>query len=659
MIPFDRIMVIDFETRWSKKDYTLSKLTTEQYVRHPRFKAFGMGWKWLDGDVESVPEWVSHDDLPEFFAGIDWSRTAVLAHNAQFDVAILSWVYGVKPVFIFDSLSMARALRGVEVGNSLAKLADHYGLPPKGEAVNSSDGLDELPYEVEQELAEYCKHDVYLCENVFKNLIHEVEGGFPRKELELIDMTLKMFTNPTLELDKEMLNEAIAEEKEKREALLAKIGIEETALASNDKFANVLHELGVTPPTKVSKTTGKEAYAFAKNDALFQALLNSDNEDVALICEARLKVKSTLERTRAQRFVDIAGRGTLPVPLNYYGAHTGRWSASKGSGLNLQNLKRGSFLRKAIQAPQGYSLVVCDLSQIEPRVLAHLADHQALLSIFSSGKDAYSAFGAQMFGIPDLSKETHPTLRQSAKSALLGCGYGMGWASFAAQLLTGFLGAPPTMYDKAFAKQLGVTGADVDKFVSWEVNLQKLRDIPHTCSEQELLTHALAAQAIITKYRQASQPVVAFWDMCNELIGASLSKGKSYTYKCLTFEKERIVLPNGLSLRYPALMGKADDKGRVQWFYGEDEKKLYGGKLVENIVQAVARCVMTDGMLRIQKRYPCVLTVHDEVVALVPDAEVEEAEAWVHAQMVKEPSYLKGIPLDAESSFAKRYGDAK
>ena len=648
-----------FETRWSKKDYTLSKLTTEQYVRHPRFKAFGMGWKWLDGDVESVPEWVSHDELPEFFAGIDWSRTAVLAHNAQFDVAILSWVYGVKPVFIFDSLSMARALRGVEVGNSLAKLADHYGLPPKGEAVNSSDGLDELPYEVEQELAEYCKHDVYLCENVFKNLIHEVDGGFPRKELELIDMTLKMFTNPTLELDKEMLNEAIAEEKEKREALLAKIGIEETALASNDKFANVLHELGVTPPTKVSKTTGKEAYAFAKNDALFQALLNSDNEDVALICEARLKVKSTLERTRAQRFVDIAGRGTLPVPLNYYGAHTGRWSASKGSGLNLQNLKRGSFLRKAIQAPQGYSLVVCDLSQIEPRVLAHLADHQALLSIFSSGKDAYSAFGAQMFGIPDLSKETHPTLRQSAKSALLGCGYGMGWASFAAQLLTGFLGAPPTMYDKAFAKQLGVTGADVDKFVSWEVNLQKLRDIPHTCSEQELLTHALAAQAIITKYRQASQPVVAFWDMCNELIGASLSKGKSYTYKCLTFEKERIVLPNGLSLRYPALMGKADDKGRVQWFYGEDEKKLYGGKLVENIVQAVARCVMTDGMLRIQKRYPCVLTVHDEVVALVPDAEVEEAEAWVHAQMVKEPSYLKGIPLDAESSFAKRYGDAK
>jgi len=659
VIPFDKVMVVDFETRWSKKDYTLSKLTTEQYVRHPKFKAFGMGWKWLDGEVESVPEWVSHEELPEFFASIDWSRTAVLAHNAQFDASILSWVYNVKPSFIFDSLSMARALRGVEVGNSLAKLAEHYRLPPKGEAVNSSDGLDELPYEVEQELAEYCKHDVYLCEQVFKNLVHEVEGGFPRKELELIDMTLKMFTNPVLELDTEMLNEAIEEEKTKREALLAKVGVADSALASNDKFASVLLGLGVTPPTKVSKTTGKETYAFAKNDALFQALLNSDNEDVSLICEARLKVKSTLERTRAQRFVDIAQRGTLPVPLNYYGAHTGRWSASKGSGLNLQNLKRGSFLRKAIGAPSGYSLVVCDLAQIEPRVLAYLADYTALLEIFSSGQDAYAAFGAQMFGIPNLTKESHPTLRQSAKSALLGCGYGMGWASFSAQLLTGFLGAPPTMYDKAFAKQLGVTLEDINKFVSWEVNLQKLREIPHTCTEQELLIHSLAAQAIITKYRQAAHPVVAFWDMCSELIGASLAKGKRHTYKCLTFEKEKIILPNGLALRYPALIGKADDKGRVQWLYGEDEKKLYGGKLVENIVQAVARCVMTDGMLRIQKRYPCVLTVHDEVVALVPDDEAEEAEKWVLAQMTMEPRYMKGIPLDAESSFAKRYGDAK
>jgi DNA polymerase I-like protein with 3'-5' exonuclease and polymerase domains len=318
------------------------------------------------------------------------------------------------------------------------------GLPPKGNAVHSTDGLLELTPEIEKELADYCAHDTFLCEEVFKRLVQ----GYPAKELRLIDMTLKMFTNPVLDLDKEMLSEAIEEERTKRHALLSKLGIEETALASNQQFADVLQSMGVEPPTKVSKTTGRKTLALAKNDALFQALLNSDNEDVALLCEARLAVKSTLERTRAQRFLDIASRGSLPVPLNYYGAHTGRWSASKGSGLNLQNLKRGSFLRKSIMAPDGYTLVVCDLSQIEPRVLAWLADYDALLNIFSSGQDAYAQFGAQMFGIPSLSKESHPDLRQSAKSALLGAGYGMGWASFAAQLLTGFLGAPPTRYDK-------------------------------------------------------------------------------------------------------------------------------------------------------------------------------------------------------------------
>jgi hypothetical protein len=650
--PYKRILVVDFETRWDRKGYTLSKLTTEQYIRNNEFKAFGACFK--DYGVDNT-EWVTHDRLQAYVDSIDWSETAVLAHNAQFDVAILSWVYGVKPCFVFDSLSMARALRGVDAGNGLAQLANEFGLPPKGNAVHSTDGLIELPPEVEKELADYCKHDTFLCEEVFKRLIN----GYPAKELRLIDMTLKMFINPVLVLDKEILSEAIEEERTKRHALLSKLGIEETALASNQQFADVLQSMGVKPPTKISKTTGRETLALAKNDALFQALLNSGNEDVELLCEARLAVKSTLERTRAQRFLDIAGRGNLPVPLNYYGAHTGRWSASKGSGLNLQNLKRGSFLRKSIQAPDGYTLIVCDLSQIEPRVLAWLADYDALLNIFSSGQDPYAQFGAQMFGIPGLSKESHPDLRQSAKSALLGAGYGMGWASFAAQLLTGFLGAPPTRYDKAFAKQLGITSDYIGTFLEWEDNVKRLNEIPHTCTENELLIHAVSAKKIIDKYRAAAEPVTQFWHLCQELIQKALAEGRSYHHKCLQFEKEKIILPNQMALRYPSLKGNADAKGRLQWAYGSDGKKLYGGKLTENIVQAVARCVMTDGMLRIQERYPCVLTVHDEVVCLVPEAQQEDAKTWVLAQMVMEPKYMPKIPLEAEIDSAKRYGDAK
>ena len=475
--PYDRILCVDLETRWDSKDYTLSKLTTEEYIRDTRFKAFGICVHEYGSDDPIT--WIPGRDIPAYVSGVDWGRTAVLAHNAQFDVSILAWRYGVTPAFIFDTLSMGRALRGVEVGNSLAKLALDFGLPGKGKAVYSTDGLEVLSEQIEEELAEYCKHDVYLCEEIFTRFIN----GYPKSELRLIDMTLKMYTNACLELDRKMLIEALTEEGTKREGLLQKLGVDEAELASNPKFAALLESLGVPAPTKVSKTTGQQTLALAKNDALFQALLNGEREDIALLCEARLRVKSTTERTRAQRFLDISGRGPLPVPLSYYGALSGRWTASKGSAINMQNLKRGSFLRKAIMAPEGSQLVVGDLSQIEPRVLAWLSDYDEMLDIFRSGGDPYAAFGSQMFNIPGLTKESHPDLRQSAKSALLGCGYGLGWAAFAAQLLVGFLGAPPVRYDKGFAKKLGVDKAYVDRFLEWEDNVEKMTAIPHTCTE--------------------------------------------------------------------------------------------------------------------------------------------------------------------------------
>jgi len=654
--PYDRILTIDFETRWDKKDYTLSKMTTEEYIRDNRFIAFGACVHEYGSD--DPIEWYSGSELPELFSNINWERTAVLAHNAQFDIAILEWVYSCRPAFIFDSLSMARALRGVEVGNSLAKLASDFGLPPKGNAVYSTeglDGVDGLPPDVERELAEYCKHDVFLCEKIFTKLAHR----YPASELRLIDMTLKMFTRPTLVLDPLMLSNAIDEERNSREKLLQTLGVEEAELASNPKFAEQLQKLGVVAPTKVSKTTGKQTLALAKNDALFQALLNGEREDVALLCEARLRVKSTTERTRAQRFLDISQRGSLPVPLSYYGAKSGRWSAAKGSAINMQNLKRGSFLRKAIMAPENYQLVVGDLSQIEPRVLAWLSDYEDMLNIFRSGRDPYAAFGAQMFNIPGLSKETHPELRQSAKSALLGCGYGLGWASFASQLLTGFLGAPPIRYERAFAKALGVNRQFYERFVEWQENEARLRDIPHTCSIQELVEHAIASKRIIDIYRKTAHQVVEFWGVCSVMLEKCLHDGEERKYKCLTFRKEEIELPNGMKLLYPDLRIVKDDKGRSQYVYGPDATKLYAGKITNNVTQALARIVMTDGMLRVSKRYFIAGTVHDELIAVVPDAEVEEAKTWVLEQMCMEPRYMQGIPLNADVGAHRRYGLAK
>jgi DNA polymerase bacteriophage-type len=658
--PYERLIVLDFETAWGRGvKLGFSCQTNEEYLRDPRFKAWGLCWKDYGDPLPAT--WIRGRDIEKWAKDFDWSKTAVVAQNALFDVSILAWVYGCHPAFIFDTLSMGRAVRGVEAGNSLKKMAEDFGLEAKGQGLASSENyLDELPFHVEQELADYCRHDVYLCEEIFKRLV----DGYPASELRLIDMTLKMYTQPRLILDQELLFQAIEEERTTREELLARLNVDDATLASNPKFADILVKLECRVPYKKSKTTGKQTLALAKNDALFQALLHGSNEKVRLICEARLRVKSTTERTRAQRFLDISSRGALPVPLAYYGAGTGRWTASRGSAINMQNLKRASeekrsLLREAIMAPEGYVVVAGDLSQIEPRVLGWLSDYDDLLNIFRSGEDAYSQFGAQMFNVPGMTKKSHPDLRQSAKSALLGAGYGLGWASFATQLLTGFLGAPPVRYDAAFAKKLGVTKEFIEKFLSWEDNVEKLEAIPHTCTTKELLIHAAASKKIIDIYRATAHPVVSFWEMCGNLLESALYGGKEFRYKCLVFRKGEIELPNGMKLLYPDLRREKDDKGRSQYVYGPDATKLYAGKITNNVTQGVARIVMTDGMLRVSKRYPVVGTVHDELWSLAPEEEAETAKKWVWEQMTMEPRYMPGIPLNSDVGYHRRYGLAK
>lgn len=665
-VPFERIIVLDFETAWGRQaKLGFSCQTNEEYIRDPRFKAWGLSYDfvdmneapWEEGDkLVNKAVWLDPPRAKNWMAGVDWSTTAVVCQNTQFDASILSWVYGVQPAFLFDTLSMGRALFGVDAGNSLKKLAERFGLPPKGEGLASSENiLDVLPFDVERELAEYCKHDTWLCKQIFLRL----SKGFPTKELRLIDMTLKMYTRPLLHLDADMLHNALIEEREQREALLKRLGVEESALSSNPQFAALLTSVGAEPPMKRSKTTGEMTFALAKNDAKFQALMNSDSEDVALLCEARLKVKSTTERTRAQRFLDIANRGALPVPLTYFGAVTGRWTASKGSAINMQNLKRGSFLRNAIMAPDGYLVAVADLSQIEPRVLAWLADYEDMLDVFRAKGDPYAQFGAQMFNIPGMTKDTHPDLRQSAKSALLGAGYGLGWASFAAQLLVGFLGAPPVRYDRDFAKKLGVDRGYIERFLEWSDNINRMDEIARTCTAKELLTHCVAAKKIIDIYRATAYPVAGLWQLFDGLIERSLVNGEEYTHKCLTFRKGEIELPNGMKILYPNLRQEKGSDGRPQWVYGPDAIKLYAGKITNNVVQGTARIVMTDGMLRTAKRFPVVGTVHDEELVLVPERTAREDLAWIIEQMTMEPKYMPGIPLAADGGVHKRYGLAK
>ena len=646
------LVTIDFETYYDK-EYSLSKLTTEEYVRSPLFEVIGVSII-----TKSNTYWLEEYEFRALTEVTGFEQALLLAHNTQFDGAILSWHYGVRPKMWLDTLSMARALQNNEKSNSLGALAEQFGLGVKGNEVVTAIGKrrkDFTQREWEQ-YGVYCKNDSQLTLDLFTMLVKQ----FPTSELQIIDITLRMFIEPLIELDQDMLSEAYYEEVDALEALLQRLQISEKDLASNDKFAAILQGLGVDPPTKLSPKTGKQAFAFAKTDIGFQELADSSDPQIALLCDARLKAKSTLMRTRSQRLYDIATRGALPVPLQYYGAHTGRFAASKQQAINMQNLKRGSKLRRAILAPKGMMFGVGDLKQIEVRVLATLAGFGELLKVLEND-DPYAIYGAEMFNVPGMTKESHPLLRQAAKSALLGAGYSLGGFAFAAQLLSGFMGAPPVRYEMPFISTMGYDVVDVMEWLKDTKLTERILTIPHGCTDNQLLIHAFAAFKIIEKYRNKSVPVVNLWGACKRAI-----KEMEYNVVTpfidepfrLTIEHHKIQLPNKMYLRYPDLRYIEEDGERKQ-VYGKRSKKIYGGALTENIVQAVARIVMTDAMLRIAKELPIVLTVHDEIVCLVPENDAEAATNWMHEQMIVHPPYLPAIKLAVDGGFGKIYGDIK
>lgn len=388
-----KLITLDFETFYSK-EFSLSKITTERYIRSPEFETIGFGYKVDAGRSE----WVTGPDnvIKDALQSLDIPNSNLICHNMAFDGAILAWRYGITPKYYFDTLSMARPITGQTVGGSLAALAKKFMLGEKGKEVVNALGMrrEDFGFTQLHAYGEYCKNDVDLTYTLF----HILREYTTPQELYIIDMMMRMYTDPVITLDKDTLEHHLGEVRLKKDNLMARIdaSIGRDALMSNPKFAEVLKKLGVEPPTKISARTGKEAYAFGKTDVAFKALLEHEDERVQAVVSARLGVKSTLEETRTEAFIGISERGPLPILLNYYGAHTGR--ASGGDKVNLQNLPRGGALRKAMQAPEGHSLVAVDSSQIEARVVAWLAGQDELVACFAEGRDIYSEFATDVYG---------------------------------------------------------------------------------------------------------------------------------------------------------------------------------------------------------------------------------------------------------------------
>jgi DNA polymerase len=684
------LVTLDFETFYSTTYHMDRKrkhgLTTEEYVRDPRFEVVGVGVK--VGRKPSV--WMEADDFRAWAGVVAWSKLAVCAYHAHFEGLVLSHHFGVRPGFWLDPLSMGRALHGEGHGLSLRAMLERYGLGEKGHEVEEFKGYRRRDFTPEQWLryGAYCNNDADKTEALLRAMLI----GFPRAELWLIDTTVRMFSEPRLVGDLPALERTREQERERKNALLERVaGVlgfslatedaraksresAREALASKPRFAEVLRRFGVEVATKPGKNG--EQFAFAKNDDFMRELLESEDETVRQLAEARLDTTSTIVGTRTERAIGTARRGRVPTYLKYSGAHTNRWSG--GDGDNKQNLPRGGSLRAALLAPDGERLVVADSAQIEARVLAWLAGQNDTLETFrrndATGGDFYSDRGSTYFG-RKLSKKDTPAERQSAKSMELGLGFGMGTRAFALNLLKGFLGAPPQCFGEVERSRYGVLvgwferqnygksmwGAELKRMWGEGVKLPPGEGDPF----ERFKVHVAVTAHFVQAYRSANSYVTRLWRAMEDAIAVMAQPGDSRTVRMrvgpLEIMHQAIRKPSGLVLHYPELARGSDGWSYLGYKEGRLQRvKIYGGLLTENVVQSLARDVVAEQALWVRADgTQIVTTTHDEIVGLRREDEADAALARMLDIMRRPPDWAGGLPLNASGAVAKSYGECK
>ena len=612
-----RLVTLDFETYYDK-DYTLKKLNTIEYVTDERYKCHGVGIQIDDGS----PEYYTDDAIEPALRATFNEPCLLLCQNTKFDGFILHHHYDIHPTRYADTRSMSKALfptGSASLKELCIRLFPDDETMRKGDELADSKGIEVFDAELAEAIKGYCKQDVHLTYHCYQSMISE----FPESEQDLIHLTTKMFCEPAIVLDKARVASHLEQVATQRTARidqglafvteqLGEPHDDPILFSSNKQFAELLDALGTKVPSKISPTTGKPTHALGKADLGFQKLMR-DNPQFDDLWAARQAVKSTGEVTRSQRLLLTAERcnGHIPVPLNYYGAHTGRFSG--GEKLNLQNLKRGSELRKSLCAPNGQYVFVADSSNIEARMLAWLADQRSMLEVFHAKGDVYCEFASKIYNRPIIKGE-HPDERFLGKCAVLGLGYGMGADKFRDTLKVGALG-PPVDFKKH------------------------------------------EAQRVVDLYRNTNAMIVKYWSRCQNALSAMMQRNANYAFGPLIIRHQKIKLPNGMYLRYPDLRTEGRE---IVFGQGRHKTKMYGGKLCENITQALARIVVTDQMLMADrflqvKGGRIVLQVHDELVGLGPMTNPTETEDMMFDIMRTPPSWAEGLPLDAEGGYADNY----
>ncbi len=642
------IVCCDFETYYDS-NYSLRKMSTTDYILDGRFEVILLAMKIDDG---ATVVHYGREQAAKALAEIDWSEADWLSHNTAFDGAIARWHFDINPRRWLDSMSMARATINTAAGGvALAKIARWMGLPDKGTEVVRAIGktlASFTPQELEA-YADYCAHDTELCRAIYDRLVRAV----PESELEVIDITMRMFIEPQVTLHSNRLAEHLNFVRAQTEQIMAKVGsIDPSVFSSNKKFADLLEAHGIEVPMKVSPTTGELIPALAIGDRAFKAMREDSSLplDVQALVAARTRTKSTIEETRTVGMLNLslrswgtAGTGWCPIQLKYFGALTGRWSGD--GGLNFQNLQRGSTIRDCICAPDGWVILHRDSSQIEARMVAWLAGESALLDAFAGGRDIYSEFASQVYGLVITKRDKKQ--RFVGKTSILGLGYGMGGPRFQHTLFIG---------------QGGVS-ADID--------LDE-------------------ATRIVALYRETYPGVPALWRKAGQMIEriakrramaeaperkdsmrmTAIMEAMTQYNSIMAVEDgdECVFLPNNMAIQYPGMHGEEvtqpDGRTRTEFFYDggyRGQTKIFGGKLVENISQALSRIVISDAMIRVKAStgYTPFLTTHDSLDYCVPHGDAQAMNQLLEAEFAVRPSWAPTLPLASEGSYGGTLREAE
>ena len=602
-------VTLDFETYYDK-DYSLRKIKTAIYVRDARFKVQGVGIK---QGSKATRYYHGDQAIRDALSSISWNTSELVGHNLNFDGLILFDIYGHRPAKYFDTKSVANVLLPASERKTLANCATRILGWGDGEGkltgLDKTKGKRDLTEEENQILKTYCIRDVDITYALYA-LLKDV---LPEQERYLSSLTTRMAVEPVLHLDTDLLEGEIQRLEEQRDELLRLCPVSKTVLSSNPQFAKWIESQGMKVPMKVSKTTEKQTFALAKDDLKYREL-QADHPEWQAVWDARRVVKSTIELTRALAFYEIGLKGTMPMPLNYYGAHTGRWSGA--DGLNVQNLPRfnpnnpnSGVLRRSICAAGGYSIVVVDSAQIELRINAWFCGESAKLDILAGGGDVYLYAASRHFGYT-CNKQDHIHERFFGKMLELALGYNMGWRKLRINAALGFMGTPP-------------------------VHLTQLE-----------------AQNAVNKWRHSNSKTQAMWSKLDNLI-PRIKDTTPYEFNGLIFGDGSIKLPNGMALHYNNLRWDDED---ASWVY-DNGKKLYGGIILENIIQALARVIIAEQIYEVDQKCKIrvVSSTHDEIIAVCRQEDAEGVNDYINKVMSTPPTWAKDLPLAAEGGYAYNY----